>query len=67
VFWTREQTGEEACTWLVFRHKLEYLMRISAMYGRDDRPLIRGFCLPEQVTALLPRCGGGSCRGWLSR
>ena len=55
VFWTREQTGEEACTWLVFRHKLEYLMRISAMYGRDDRPLIRGFCIPEQVTALLPR------------
>jgi hypothetical protein len=55
VFWTREQTGEEACTWLVFRHKLEYLMRISAMYGRGDRPLIRGFCIPEQVTALLPR------------
>jgi hypothetical protein len=55
VFWTREQTGEEACTWLLFRHKLDYLTRISAMYGRDDRPLIRGFCLPEQVTARLPR------------
>src|SRR5262249_40580493 len=21
VFWTREQRGEEACTWLLFRHK----------------------------------------------
>jgi len=55
VFWTREQTGEEACTWLMFRHKLDYLTRISALYGRADRPLVRGFCLPEQATGALPR------------
>ncbi len=55
VFWTREQTGEEACTWLLFRHKLDYLTRISALYGRADRPLVRGFCIPEQVTGTLPR------------
>jgi transcriptional regulator with XRE-family HTH domain len=55
VFWTREQTGEEACTWLLFRHKLDYLTRISALYGRTGQPLIRGFCIPEQVTQTLPR------------
>jgi hypothetical protein len=55
VFWTREQTGEEACTWLMFRHKLDYLTRISAQYSRPGSPLIRGFCIPEQVTATLPR------------
>lgn len=54
LFWTREQTGEEACTWLLFRHKLDYLARISAMFGHDD-PLIRGFCIPEHVAAVLPR------------
>jgi hypothetical protein len=55
VFWTREQTGEEACTWLLFRHKLDYLTRISALYGCTGQPLIRGFCIPEQVTQTLPR------------
>jgi transcriptional regulator with XRE-family HTH domain len=55
VFWTREQTGEEACTWLMFRHKLDYLIRISARYSSAGNPLVRGFCLPEQVTRTLPR------------
>ena len=55
VFWTREQTGEEACTWLMFRHKLDYLTRISALYSRAGNPLVRGFCLPEKVTRTLPR------------
>jgi hypothetical protein len=55
VFWTREQTGEEACTWLLFRHKLDYLTRISALYGHAGNPLIRGFCIPEQVTQSLPQ------------
>lgn len=55
VFWTREQTGEEACTWLLFRHKLDYLTRISALYGRAGSPLVRGFCIPEQATGTLPR------------
>ena len=55
MFWTREQTGEEACTWLMFRHKLDYLTRISALYSRAGSPLVRGFCMPEQVTRTLPR------------
>jgi hypothetical protein len=55
VFWTREQTGEEACTWLLFRHKYDYLKRISDTFGADhDQSLIRGFCIPEQVVAILP-------------
>jgi hypothetical protein len=29
VFWTREQRGEEACTWLLYRHKHEYLRRTT--------------------------------------
>ncbi len=29
VFWTREHTGEEACSWLLFRHKYSYLKRIT--------------------------------------
>lgn len=55
VFWTREQTGEEACTWLLFRHKLDYLARLSALYGHVGGLLVRGFCIPEQVAATLPR------------
>ena len=54
VFWTREQTGEEACTWLLFRHKLDYLTRISTLYSRAGSPLVRGFCIPEQVARTLP-------------
>ena len=57
VFWTREQTGEEACTWLLFRHKYAYLKRISDTFGADpDQSLIRGFCIPERVVAILPVC-----------
>jgi hypothetical protein len=56
MFWTREQTGEEACTWLVFRHKHSYLTRLSEMFSRSGgEPLIRGFCLPERIIAVLPR------------
>ena len=55
VFWTREQTGEEACTWLLFRHKLDYLTRISSLYSRAGSPLVRGFCIPEHVTGTMPR------------
>jgi len=55
VFWTREQTGEEASTWLMFRHKLDYLTSLSALYGRGGNRLVRGFCLPERVTEMLPQ------------
>jgi hypothetical protein len=56
AFWTQEQTGEEACAWLVFRHKHEYLRLISVAFGgRADQPLTRSFCIPESVAAAMPR------------
>jgi hypothetical protein len=52
VFWTREQTGEEACAWLLFRHKHRYLKQISGQFAGAAGPLVRGFCVPEAaVTA----------------
>ena len=47
VFWTREQRGEEASTWLLFGHKYDYLRATSARYSSDGVPLVRGFCVPE--------------------
>jgi hypothetical protein len=56
VFWTREQTGEEACAWLLFRHKHSYLQRISGQFGSPGPdPLARGFCIPEAAVAASPR------------
>jgi len=55
VFWTREQRGEEACTWLLFRHKHEYLRRISAEFAASATRLARGFCVPETAVRLSPR------------
>jgi hypothetical protein len=55
VFWTREQTGEEACAWLLFRHKYGYLKRISDQFAGSADPLIRGFCVPEAVVAVSAR------------
>lgn len=55
VFWTREQTGEEACAWLFFRHKHGYLKQISGQFAGAADPLVRGFCVPEAaVTASAP-------------
>lgn len=43
-FWTREQRGEEASSWLLFRHKLDYL----AGYARHGVEVPRrAFCVPE--------------------
>jgi hypothetical protein len=56
IFWTREQTGEEACAWLLFRHKYEYLQQIStAFHGHIDQPLTRNFCIPESIAMAMPR------------
>jgi transcriptional regulator with XRE-family HTH domain len=55
VFWTQEQTGEEACMWLLFRHKLDYLRRISDAYNAASTPLSRGFCIPQTLTLASPR------------
>ncbi|MGF1646066.1 MAG: helix-turn-helix domain-containing protein [Kineosporiaceae bacterium] len=52
TFWTREQRGEEASTWLLFRHKLAYLRRTSNRYANDPAQAVRIFCIPEAtVTA----------------
>lgn len=54
TFWTREQTGEEACAWLLFRHKHEYLQQISGQFVGAVDPLVRGFCIPEDVVTASP-------------
>lgn len=48
-FWTREQKGEEASTWLVFRHKHDYLHTVAETY--QDTTLDRSFCIPAQALA----------------
>ncbi len=53
IFWTREQRGEEASTWLLFGHKYEYLRKTQEA-ARGDR-LIRGFCIPDDVVRRSPR------------
>jgi hypothetical protein len=55
LFWTREQSGEEACAWLLFRHKHSYLKRISGQFAGTADPLIRGFCIPEAAVTASPR------------
>lgn len=51
LFWTREQRGEEASTWLLWRHKVAYLQRTSSL----GTPVARGFCLPEHLVDESPR------------
>ncbi|WP_327391559.1 transcriptional regulator, XRE family protein (plasmid) [Streptomyces microflavus] len=48
AFWTREQTGEQAASWLWLRHKGDYLKALAARYP-DATPLSRAFCIPEAV------------------
>ncbi|MFD0203755.1 MULTISPECIES: helix-turn-helix transcriptional regulator [Saccharothrix] len=43
VFWTREQRGEEASTWLFFAHKFDYLRRTAT----NQADLRRTFCVPN--------------------
>jgi hypothetical protein len=54
VFWTREQRGEEASSWLFFRHKLDYLRLTSHRFGSREHPIIRYFCLPEAAVQSSP-------------
>lgn len=46
TFWTCEQRGDEASTWLFFDHKYRYLRRTVDMFGSN---LTRTFCIPEDV------------------
>lgn len=55
VFWTREQTGEEAAAWLFFRHKHDYLRALSERYERTTTPLSRTFCVPEAAVRASSR------------
>jgi transcriptional regulator with XRE-family HTH domain len=55
VFWTREQCGEEAATWLFFRHKFEYLRRTSEAVGEIRGGGGRAFCIPEEAVVTSPR------------
>jgi hypothetical protein len=55
LFWTREQRGEEASTWLLFRHKYDYLRATSRRFAGKGAPLVRGFCVPEKVICGSPR------------
>ncbi|MQS17329.1 hypothetical protein F7Q99_35405 [Streptomyces kaniharaensis] len=71
IFWTREQTGEEAACWLFFKHKLDYLQALERFHGTATQT-VRVFCLPEAevarsekyervllllAIALMERCG----------
>ena len=51
VYWTREQRGEEASTWLLFRHKLRYLRETAEPFRSASQPMTRMFCLPAQAVA----------------
>jgi transcriptional regulator with XRE-family HTH domain len=55
LFWTREQCGEEASTWLLFKHKYDYLRATGSRFAGDGTPLVRGFCVPEKVLRSSPR------------
>ena len=52
VFWTREQTGAEACPWLLFDHKYAYLRTTSGRSG--DGLLARMFCIPQHAVTSSP-------------
>lgn len=49
AFWTREQRGEEASTWLFFRHKLAYLRATSQRFTDASGSAGRTFCVPEHA------------------
>ncbi|GAA3742191.1 hypothetical protein GCM10022225_27240 [Plantactinospora mayteni] len=51
IYWTREQRGEEASTWLLFSHKLRYLRETAEQFRSTSQPMTRMFCLPEQAVA----------------
>ncbi|MFC6091567.1 helix-turn-helix transcriptional regulator [Saccharothrix lopnurensis] len=47
LFWTREQRGEEASTWLLFAHKLAYLTETVQQQPKPNSGLSRTFCVPD--------------------
>jgi hypothetical protein len=54
-FWTREQRGEEAATWLLFTHKYDYLLETSARSpSAGNGPIVRAFCVPRDAVSASP-------------
>ena len=53
TFWTREQTGEAASTWLLFAHKYDYLQQHADRFGAGQ--LRRAFCVPPEAVTGSPR------------
>jgi hypothetical protein len=51
AFWTREQRGEEASTWLLFDHKYEYLDRLAKVVPAS---MTRTFCVPHDTVQSSP-------------
>lgn len=49
--WTKEQSGEDASTWLLFDHKYRYLRETVALAGGS---MCRGFCVPETSVSASP-------------
>lgn len=48
VFWTREQFGEEAAGWLLWKHKIQYVHALQERFATSAGPsLSRAFCIPE--------------------
>lgn len=54
AFWTREQRGEEASTWLFFRHKLACLRATSQRFTDASGSAGRTFCVPEHAVLDSP-------------
>lgn len=54
IFWTREQSGEEAACWLFFKHKVDYLRVLERFHGTTMQT-VRVFCLPEAEVARSER------------
>jgi len=52
VFRTREQRGEEAATWLLFKHKHRYLELMAPARAHDG--VGRAFCVPHPEVAASP-------------
>lgn len=51
LYWTREQRGEEASTWLLFSHKLHYLRQTAEHFRNAAQPMTRMFCVPPPAVA----------------
>lgn len=51
AFWTREQRGEEASTWLLFGHKYAYLHQSAGRASGSDTSPTRAFCIPASTVA----------------